>query len=501
MPVERMLRSPEKPRDKPASVMGAAVEAAPSPARGVRSAEPSLRWSAACHDARILIACALAGLPVVLPGVLREGLASTAALYLGAATIIVATVLATSRQAPPCPLRVAELPGWMLRRGILYGLLEAPIFAVLVGYFFGYVSYPVAAFPVLVSAALLPIWVVWRQQVALDPEEPVHNLPRYARAAIVPVAVFSLVRIPTFYLFGIAYWHPWYSFGNALTGAPLDEYGALVAGATLYALQGFALVMGYYVLFRGHTLLSAVLYLCVWDSGLYSYAFPLTRLGMETTPLWHANGIFAHFCLAVSVWGMPRFWSTVWPRMTGGLRWTTRIVVACAVVIPFAFAAYQATVWQFPLQHRIDQATFGRDGLMSLEGAPQVAVDGQEAHYVYSMQFGPRLYRNWAGATRALEADHMRLSGRVTQGEATIAWCSKEVVRFGGPPPTRDPVAYRSALEDRTWIPVTCVGPATSLDRQRQFAMEWEVHTDLVGDREQVPGHFWGTQLTGATSQ
>ena len=484
--------------------MGLAADAALPSACAVQGADACLSWPAARlerHDARILVAAALLGLPVVLPGLLREGLASTAVIYLGAATLIVGTVVATSRPARSDPLRVAELPHWMLVRGVLYGLLEAPLFAVLAGYFFDYLPYPAAAFAVLVSAAVLPVWVAWRKQVSLDPDEPVHHLPRYARAAIVPVAVFSLVRIPSFYLFGIAYWQPWYAFGNALTRAPLDEYGSLAAGATLYALQGFALVMGYYVLFRRQTLLSAVLYLCVWDSGLYSYAFPLTRLGMDTGPLWHANGIFAHLCLAVAVWGMPGFWSAVWPHLTGAVRWVTRIALACAVVLPFAFAAYQATVWQFPLQHRIDQATFGRDGLVTLGGAPHVAVNGQEAHYVYSMQFGPRLYRSWAGATRALEADHLRLSGRMTQADVTIAWCSTDVVRLGGPPLSRDPLAYRRALEDSTSIPVTCVGPATSLDRSRPIDLEWEVSTDLVGDREQVRRSFRGTQQPGWTAR
>jgi hypothetical protein len=176
----------------------------------------------------------------------------------------------------------------------------------------------------------------------------------------------------------------------------------------------------------------------------------------------------------------------------------TCLVLGCAVAAPFAFAGYEATVWQFPLQHQIDQATFGRDGLVTLDSAPQVTVDGQEAHYAYRMQFGPRLYRTWAGATRALEADHLRVSGRVLQAGATIAWCSTDVARLAGPPLSRDPLAYRNALEDRTWIPITCVGPATSLDRLQQIALEWTVSTDLVGDREQVPERFGGTNHSGS---
>ena len=344
------------PADSRAPVPGAALPQA----RAKRGAGSWLSCPAARLErdgARILIAAALIGLPVVLPGLLREGLASTAAIYLVAATLLVTTALAMSRASRADPLRIAGLPNWLLTRGLLYGLLEAPIFAVLAGYFFGYLSYPVAAFAVLVSAAVLPVWVAWR---------------------------------------------------------------------------------------------------------------------------------------------MPPFWSTLWPRLSNGVRRVTCLGLGCAVVVPFAFAAYQATAWQFPLQHRIDQATFGRDGLVTLGGAPQVTVDGQEARYVYSMQFGPRLYRTRAGATRALEADHLRVSGRVLQAGPTIAWCSTDVVRLEGPPASRDPLAYRSALEDSTSIPVTCVGPATSLDRLRQIALEWEVSTDLVGDREQVRRRFWGTEQTGS---
>ena len=447
------------------------------------------------HDARILLAAVGLGVPVVLPGLLHDGLSSTATIYLGAAVLIVATSLAASRCAPPDLLRVHQLGGWLLTRGLLYALLEAPILAVLVGYFFGYVPYPVGAFAMLVSAAVLPVWVAWRKQASLDPEEPVHYLTRYARAAIVPVAIFSLVRIPTFFLFGIAYWQPWYAFGNALTGAPLDQYGSLAGGATLYALQGFALVMGFYVLFQRHTLLAAVLYLCAWDSGLYSYAFPLARLGMDTTPVWHLNGVFAHLCLAIAAWRMPAFWDSFWHHLSRTARVATGTAVAGVLIAPFVFAAYQATVWQFPLQHAIDQAVFERPALVSLGEAPRVRVDGQEAHYTYSLRFGPRLYRSWAGAIRVLEADDLRVTGRLLQTGVTIAWCSSDAVRLASPPLSRDPLAYRSALEDSTLISVTCVGPNTSIDTQPTIHLQWAVSTELVGDRERAHMEVRGDQL------
>jgi hypothetical protein len=453
------------------------------------------------HDARILRAAAALGLLVVLPGLLHDGLTSTATIYLGIAALVVSTSLVASRHARPDPLRVHELGSWLLTRGILYALLQAPLFAVLVGYFFGYVSYPVGAFAVLVSAAILPAWVAWRKQASQDPAEPVHQLTRYARAAIVPVAIFSLVRIPTFFLFGIAYWQPWYAFGNALTGAPLNQYGSLAAGAILYALQGFALVAGFYVLFQRHTLLAAVLYLCAWDSGLYSYAFPLVRLGMDTTPVWHLNGVFAHLCLAIAAWTMSTLWGGFWHRLSATARVATATALAGVLIAPFAFAAYQATVWQFPLQHAIDQAVFERPGLVSLGEAPRVSVDGQDAHYIYSLRFGPRLYRTWAGASRVLEADDLRVTGRLLRAGMTIAWCSSAVVHLAGPPLSRDPLAYRSALEDNTSIPVTCVGPDTRIDTQPAIDVQWAISTDLVGDREREHLEIRGDQLADITAE
>jgi hypothetical protein len=132
---------------------------------------------------------------------------------------------------------------------------------------------------------------------------------------------------------------------------------------------------------------------------------------------------------------------------------------------------------------------------VTLAEAPRVTVDGQEAHYVYSLRFGPRLYRNWAGATRALEANHLHVSGQMVQAGAPIAWCSTGVARLDGPPLSRDPRAYRSALEDSTAVAVSCVGPATSLDLALPIDMGWELSADLVGDREQIRRDFSGAQL------
>jgi hypothetical protein len=438
------------------------------------------------HDARVFLALTAVGLLVVLPGLLRDGLASTASIDLAAACVLVVAVLLATRTAKPDPLQPHHLVQWIATRGLLYALISTPLVAVIVGFFFALVSYPVASFAVLLGAAILPVWIVLRLQRSTDPTEPVHHLAHYARSALVPVVVFTIVRIPMFYLFGIPYWHPWYGFGNAFTGAPLDQYGSLAAGAILYALQGFALATGFYVLFRKHSLYNAVLYLAVWDVGLYSYVFPLTRLGMDTPFLWHANSVYAHVCMAIAMWGMPYVWTNIWPRLTGRVRAVGWTMLAIVLVLPFGFAVYQATVWQFPLQHTIDRATFDREPIVSLAEGPEVAVDAQEAWYTYRFRFGPRLYRTWAGATRALKAEQLQITGRLLQDGTTIGWCVNDVSSLDGPLIGRDPVAFREALNnmDYTALEVTCVGPAAAAIGSSSPQIQWEATIELLGDRE-----------------
>ena len=451
---------------------------------------PALRMD--WHDARVFMVLTAVGLAVVLPALVRDGFESMASIDLAAAAITLATVFLATRRAAADPLRLHLLSGWLATRGVLYVLISTPLLAVVAGFFLGLLTYPLASYGVLLGAALLPLWVSHRVRHSSDPDEPVNQLTTYARNALVPVVIFTTARIPMFYLFGIPYWHPWYAFGNAFTSLPVDQFGTLAAGAVLYCLQGFALATGFYILFRQHSLLNAVLYLAVWDVGLYSYVFPLTRLGMDTPFVWHANSVYAHLCMAAALWGMPYVWSNIWPRLTGYARtagWSALVVV---VVLPFGFAAYQAAAWQFPLQRALDQAIFDRQSLISVAGGPQLAIDGQEARSTYQFRFGPRLYRTWAGATRPLEADELHITGRLVRNGSVIGWCTNDVSRFDGPPQGRDPVAYRNALKDFEYTPiqVTCVGPAAAYTGTERPLLVWQASVELLGDREHARRSF-----------
>src|SRR5438093_1418921 len=81
--------------------------------------------------------------------------------------------------------------------------------------------------------------------------------------------------------FGFAYWHPWYDFGTELTHLVPHHFPSLFAGAALYTMDGLVLTIGYYVLFQKHSLVNAILYICLYISSIYCFTFPAyARIGM-----------------------------------------------------------------------------------------------------------------------------------------------------------------------------------------------------------------------------
>jgi hypothetical protein len=396
--------------------------------------------------------------------------------------------------------RLRSLRGWVIERGILYALLETPILAVLGGFFYRLVPYPFASLSVLAAFVALPIWVSHRRAVSTDPDEPVHHLHTYAVYALLPGAVFTVARIPANVLFGVIYWHPWYDFGSALTGAPVGRYSSLLAGAVLNALQGWSIGVGFYVLFKRHSLLNAILYIGVYDSALYSFVFPTySRVGLPSPPLWHAVMAWGHFWMAVTAWFMPRFHHGLWPRLAIGARGAAVTAGAVVFLLPTGYACWRATAWQFPLAESIDRATFSRPGLLALHDGPALAQVGPEAHYRYSLRFGPRTYRNYFKQARALDAGPVQVTGRLSRDGQVIAWCSTYVPRLDSPNRILVPPDFWPALQrlDYTDIPVGCLGPPTAvsdLAAEPQVTVEWSAQVTLIGDREQRAQEFRGSE-------
>jgi hypothetical protein len=384
---------------------------------------------------------------------------------------------------------------WILKRGVLYALTQTPILAILVGFFLKLAPYPVMYFGVLFAFVALPLWIAHRKSVSTDPDEPVHHLGRYALWALIPVPLFSFVRIPTHFIFGMTYWHPWYDFASALTGLPVNTYATLVPGAILYSLQGYSLVLGFYILFQRHSLLNAILYVTVFDTSIYSFIFPtFARVGMPSPPRWHAVAWTAHLLMSIAVAGMPRFWSTYVPSLSRLAR--VPVLAACAVVVimPYAFPAYRAATWQFPTQKRIDLETFSRPNLVRLMGDAKLRTQNAgEATYEIGFEFGPRTYTNYVRRLRALDFKDVEITARLVDAKSgsPLAWCHSltpelpSANQYG----EDDREFFHKLKElDRVRVTVDCKGPS---DRKSPaIVVEWQVTAHLVGDRETLVKTF-----------
>ncbi len=393
-----------------------------------------------------------------------------------------------------------SIRGWVLERGILYGLLETPILAIMGGVFYRVIPYRYALISVLLAFMALPLWISYRKTAASDPADPVHHLPRYAIYSLLPGAIFTVARIPTHYLWGLVYWHPWYDFGSELTGAPIGQYSSLFPGAFLNALQGWSIAMGFYVLFRRHSLINAILYIGVWDSSLYSYVFPTySRVGLPSPPLWHVVDVWAHSAMAVTAWLMPRLHGMYWPRLGVGQRGAAIAATIVIVFTPTSFALWRATTWQFPIDQAIDETTFSRPGLLTMSDAPMLRSLGTDAEYLFSLRFGPRGYKNYFHQARDLDAAPVRVTATLWQQGQVIAWCSSYLQRLESPNQITAPQQFPAVYERMqfTVIPVQCRGPAGAASRLATGSLvtvQWRAQMTLIGDRLRQTRTFDGSQ-------
>lgn len=398
---------------------------------------------------------------------------------------------------------MSGLKDWIVKRGVLYALTQTPLLAIIGGFFLKVAPYRVMIFGVLLSFVLLPVWIVHRKTVSQDPTEPVHHLHKYALWALLTFPVFSLVRIPTHYLFGMAYWHPWYDFGSSLTGLPVGHFASLVPGAFLYSLQGYSIALGFYILFQKRTLLNAILYVCVFDSSLYSFVFPaFGRVGMPSPPRWHVVAWMAHLFMAAAVWYSPIFWERVVPALTRPRRFAAISTCIVFLSLPYIFPFYRATVWQFPTQHKIDQELFSRN-LVTLDRAPQLAqVDDSEARYSFALKLGPRSYKNFVKRQKTLDFEDIEVHGRIKEANGRIvAWCSAFAPDVPGPEDDAHEKVYLEELHEYDFVhlEVSCQGPvADAPESGARLSAEWELKARLVGDRETVVQSFSSTQKLAA---
>jgi predicted regulator of Ras-like GTPase activity (Roadblock/LC7/MglB family) len=256
-----------------------------------------------------------------------------------------AGVSAARTALPLVGLRVtARLREWLLKRGLLYVLTQAPMVSFLAGYLWQWTSFATATVISLGSASLLlPLWVRFRRSRSNDPQEPVFHLAKYAAFALVPVAIYDLVRIPNFYLLGNAYWDRWFDFGSQLTGGPSEAMSSLVLGTLVHYLQGYVLGLGFYILFDTPSLRNAMAYLWVFLSVVYSAAFTLFA-GSEFSVLFVYDVWWNHFWMAIAAWMTPIAFRAflTWGK---GLQRRLLVPAVCTVLLsPFAFAFLEASL-------------------------------------------------------------------------------------------------------------------------------------------------------------
>lgn len=393
---------------------------------------------------------------------------------------------------------MSAMKDWMVKRGVLYALTQTPILAIMFGHFFRLTTYGAMMMSVVLAFVVLPAWVIHRKTVSQDPNEPVHHLAKFALWAIPTFPIFSLVRIPTHYIWDMVYWHPWYEFAANLTGLPSNTYSTLAVGGSLNAIQGFALTLGCYILFQKRSLLNALLYIVIFDCSIYSFIFPaFTRVGMNSSPRWHAVAWGAHVFMAVAVWYSPIFFEKVLPSLTRVRRFAAVSAVALAVSIPYIFPFYRAAVWQFPTQHKIDQELFSRPNLITLARDPQlVQLDGSEARYSFALRIGPRKYSNYHRRQKSLEFEDILVNGRIKADGQTIAWCNAFTPHLPNPDEhSHEKVYYVKLSElDLVDVEVACQGPAAYAPASgASLSAEWEVEAHLIGDRETVVQNFSST--------
>lgn len=390
---------------------------------------------------------------------------------------------------------------WVVRRGVLLALVTAPLAALFLGLF--RITTPRLGYLYLLLASIaLPAWVALRQARSTDPTEPAHHFHRYALYSLVPVAMFSLVRIPALSLTRFVFWMPWYGFGVAATGEPAGTFGSLLPGALLYMLQGWSLGMVYYVLFKRHTLLNAMLLYTGFISSLYSFVFPVfVMVGLPATPVFHLTNYWAHTAMGLTAWFMPRFWQRIWPRLARAARACAIAGLALVFAAPFTYVMVAARLWQFGAQQRIEETAFDRVQA-SLSGGPAVSVEREQARYSYVLLLGPRAYRNYGGAYRAVDATGVQVRGQLSRGRQVIAWCEGDLDALPSVHKIRDPERFFPALwsVNYTRVSVRCTGPAAAIEPGEVINVSWTVRLVLQGERRTDWRTLTGEQLARLTA-
>jgi hypothetical protein len=464
-----------------------------------------LAFSMIRHDALAFIGLTLLAFSIAISYALREGITANSIIYYmgGISSVVIALFamqMGTQHQDHgQVTSIISGLKDFILKRGILFVLVQAPIMTFFAGFFFRWTSYTAAVFIVLGSFMILPAWISYRQSVSDDPDEPVHHMALYVICACSAAAAFSLLRIVLHFMWGYIYWSPWFSFGSELSGLPSNTFGALGAGAMLYTIHGVTLGMAYFILFKRHTLLNAILLLTFYLASLYSLLFPmLARFGQTTDWIFHATNWSAHLCVALGSWYSLKFWKEHSEKLVGTRRYVLASLPVALAIVPVVFAFYRTATWIEPTQLAIDEAVFNRRNLVSVKDNDLLRITGgDDARLQFDLQIGSRAYSNFNHKKKLLDAKQLKIAGKVLDGESVVAWCSDYIENLPSPNKIKSSNAdYFSGIArmDVTEIPVTCVGNAQVLRSSlgQTLKVEWSMDATLVGDWNQKRQKFSG---------
>jgi hypothetical protein len=135
-------------------------------------------------------------------------------------------------------------------------------------------------------------------------------------------------------------------------------------------------------------------------------------------------------------------------------------------------------------------------------GAKSAAPAPKESHYRFFLRFGPRSYKDYIKATKALDAGPIRVSGRLLRDDGRVlAWCSGYVSMLETPNNITKPALYFPTLKRMEFsrMPVNCVGPPErNPSRNPSVSLHWSAEVTLRGDREVHRTIFRGSH-TGLT--
>jgi hypothetical protein len=361
----------------------------------------------------------------------------------------------------------------LLLRLILAGIVLAPLHSILIGLGARLVPFSVSTVAWL-GIALFTVPLLVGLLARYESSEFGLEIGKYAFWALFPFQIFyNLSRVVVNLILGEPYWDIWFVYGGSSMGIENNQtWGALAGGALLHSLQGWALAMGFYLLFKPR-LVWCLLYGFLFLSTTYSIFFPnFVITAFQPDFLWYFMVWEAHFFFALGLWAVPKVLES--PQLRARFRLGNPLVWAVIIVLwiaPFALLVYQVAYAQFPAQDRGDLEAFDRLGvdlageprLTSIEQAPGEAGSSgvDQARYAMSVTVGPRTYDNVRGYPASLEVGPLAVRGHLAHDGDVIASCSAFETDLGS---TRNLRPYSVVAEkvrslDPTEVELDCYGP------------------------------------------